>query len=51
MLNRSAQRAQLRATVNAAEKRVRSLHACRDWLGMPEALQEYWRAAAAWRSV
>lgn len=50
-LTRTARRAQLRAAVNAAERRVRELHAMRDWAGVRLALGDYWQAASAWRAV
>ena len=50
MLNRAARRAQLRAKVTVAEKQIR-LHACRDWLGLEQALRDYWNAAAEWRAA
>ena len=51
MLNRAARRAQLRAKVTVAEKHIRRLHACRDWLGLEQALRDYWSAAAEWRAA
>lgn len=39
-MNIQAQRAKLRAKVNAAEKRLRQLHAMRDWLGIEKALPD-----------
>lgn len=50
-MNRQALRAKLRANVNAAEARLRALHAMRDWLGMQAALAEYWTAADEWRAA
>ncbi|USR38109.1 hypothetical protein L1F06_015670 [Ectopseudomonas hydrolytica] len=50
-MNRPALRAHLRAKVNRAVKRLRELHAMRDWEGIKLALQAYWQAANAWRAV
>ncbi len=50
-MNRPALRAQLRAKVNAAEKRLRELHAMRDWAGIQRALPSYWLARNDWRAV
>ena len=49
-MNRPALRAKLRARVNHAERRLRKLHAARDWLGVKNALPAYWLAANDWRS-
>ena len=49
-MNRPALRAKLRARVNTAEKRLRELHAMRDWLGVKNALPAYWLAANDWRA-
>ena len=50
-MNKQARRAALRAHVTAAERRIRALHAMRDWLGLPQAIADYWTAANAWRSL
>ncbi len=50
-MNKPALRAQLRAKVNAAEKRLRQLHAMRDWAGIQSALPSYWLARNDWRAV
>lgn len=50
-MNIQAQRAKLRARVNAAEKRLRQLHAMRDWLGIEKALPAYWLARNDWRAL
>lgn len=50
-MNKPALRAQLRAKVNAAEKRLRELHAMRDWAAVRNALADYWLAANAWRNA
>lgn len=44
-------RAKLRAKVNAAEKRLRELHAMRDWAGIQRTLPSYWLARNDWRAV
>lgn len=50
-MNRPALRAHLRAKVNRVVKRLRELHAMRDWQGIKVALQDYWLAANEWRAV
>ncbi|WP_428638105.1 hypothetical protein [Pseudomonas sp.] len=50
-MNRPAMRAQLRGNVNRAARRLRELHAMRDWEGIKVALQAYWQAANEWRAV
>lgn len=50
-MKRTAIKAQLRAKVNKAELRIYQLHAMRDWLGIRQALADYWVAANAWRSA
>ncbi len=50
-MNRPALRAKLRAAVTRAERRLRELHACRDWLGVNAALGDYWAAVTAWRAL
>lgn len=50
-MNRPAQRAKLRARVSAAEQRLREIRAVRDWLGIRQALADYWLAKTEWSSV
>lgn len=50
-MNRPALRTKLRGQVNQAAKRLRELHAMRDWQGIRIALQVYWQAANEWRAV
>lgn len=50
-MNRPALRAKLRGKVNQAARRLRELHAMRDWAGIKIALEVYWRAANEWRAV
>lgn len=50
-MNRPAQRAKLRARVNAAEQRLRELRAVRDWPGIRQALADYWQAKNEWSAV
>lgn len=50
-MNRPALRAQLRAAVTRAERRLRELHTSRDWLGVNQAINDYWTAVTAWRAL
>jgi len=50
-MNRPALRAKLRGKVNQAARRLRELHAMRDWSGIKAALEVYWQAANEWRAV
>lgn len=50
-MNRPALRAKLRGKVNQAARRLRELHAMRDWAGIKVALQDYWQASEAWRAA
>lgn len=50
-MNRPALRAKMRAAVTRAERRLRELHASRDWLGVNQAITDYWAAVAAWRAL
>lgn len=50
-MNKPAMRAKLRASVARAEKRLRELHAMRDWERIKRALPDYWRAKGEWRGV
>ena len=50
-MNRPALRAKMRAAVTRAERRLRELHASRDWLGVNQAITDYWTAVSAWRAL
>jgi hypothetical protein len=50
-MNRPALRAKMRAAVNRAERRLRELHASRDWLGVNKAITDYWTAVTVWRDL
>ena len=50
-MNKPAQRAKLRASVNKAVRRLRELHAMRDWEGIKKALPAYWLTSNEWRAI
>jgi len=50
-MNTPAKRAAAMGRLNRAIKKIRELHAMRDWLAMGAALAAYWDAKREWEGV